>query len=65
MALEGKLVVEVDGVTHATSAAIKRDEDRTRNLESLGFLVVRVNNIDVYDNLDGVLEMIDRTLRPS
>jgi very-short-patch-repair endonuclease len=62
--LEGKLVVEVDGVTHATSAALKRDEERTRALESLGFLVVRVSNIDVYENLDGVLEMIDRTLHP-
>ena len=42
-----------------------RDAERTRVLESLGFLVVRVTNIDVYENLDGVLEMIDGTLRPS
>jgi very-short-patch-repair endonuclease len=63
--LDGKLVVEVDGVTHATAAAIARDRQRTRVLESLGFLVVRVSNTDVYDNLDGVLEMIDRTLHPS
>ena len=62
--LEGKLVVEVDGVTHST-AALKRDAKRTLLLESLGFLVLRVSNVDVYDNLDGVLEMIDRTLRPS
>ena len=63
--LEGKLVVEVDGVTHTTAVAMKRDEQRTRALEALGFLVVRVSNIDVYENIDGVLEMIDRTLRPS
>jgi very-short-patch-repair endonuclease len=62
--LEGKLIVEVDGVTHATATALRRDAERTRALESLGFLVVRVGNIDVYDNLDGVLEMIDRTLHP-
>jgi very-short-patch-repair endonuclease len=62
VSLDGKLVVEVDGVTHATSATLERDEKRTRVLESLGFLVVRVSNVDVYDNLDGVLEMIDRTL---
>src|SRR5712671_1507787 len=62
--LEGKLVVEVDGVTHATAAALKRDEERTRVLEALGFLVVRVSNVDVYGNIDGVLEMIDRTLHP-
>jgi adenine-specific DNA-methyltransferase len=52
-------------VTHATAAAIRRDEERTRVLETLGFLVVRVSNTDVYENIDGVLEMIDRTLRPS
>jgi very-short-patch-repair endonuclease len=62
--LEGKLVVEIDGVTHSTTAALRRDEERTRVIESLGFLVVRVSNTDVYDNIDGVLEMIDRTLRP-
>jgi len=65
VSLDGKLVIEVDGVTHATAAAMKRDEERTRVIETLGFLVVRVSNTDVYDNLDGVLEMIDRTLRPS
>jgi len=64
VSLDGKLVVEVDGVTHGTAAALRRDTERTRTLQSLGFLVVRVSNIDVYENLDGVLEMIDRTLRP-
>ena len=63
--MEGKLIVEVDGVTHGTDQELKRDAERTRSLEKLGFLVVRVTNIDVYENLGGVLEMIDRTLRPS
>jgi very-short-patch-repair endonuclease len=63
--LDGKLVVEVDGITHSTEQELARDQDRTRVLESFGFLVVRVTNVDVYENLDGVLEMIDRTLRPS
>ena len=62
--LEGKLVVEVDGATHATTAELRRDAERTRVLESLGFNVVRVTNMDVYENLEGVLEVIDRTLRP-
>ena len=63
--LDGKLVVEVDGATHSTAAALRRDAERSRVLEALGFLVVRVSNIDVYENIGGVLEMIDRTLRPS
>jgi len=63
--IEGKLIVEVDGATHSTSQEINRDIERTRVLESLGFLVVRVTNTDVYENIDGVMEMIDKTLRPS
>jgi len=64
VSLDGKLVVEVDGVTHARAEEVARDEQRTRVIKSLGFLVVRVTNVDVYENLEGVLEMIDRTLRP-
>ena len=61
--LHGKLIVEVDGVTHSTASAIKRDSARTAVLEACGFHVVRVSNTDVYDNLEGVLEMIEGTLR--
>ncbi len=62
--LDGKLVVEVDGVTHSQSGELARDAHRTRVIELLGFLVVRVTNVDVYENIEGVLEMIDRTLHP-
>jgi very-short-patch-repair endonuclease len=63
--IEGKLLVEVDGATHGTELEIARDAERTKLLEAFGFHVVRVSNIDVYENLDGVLEMIDQTLRPT
>jgi very-short-patch-repair endonuclease len=62
--LDGKLIVEVDGVTHAEPSEIARDKARSDVLEACGFLVVRVfSNTDVYDNLEGVLEMIESTLR--
>jgi very-short-patch-repair endonuclease len=61
--LHGKLVVEVDGVTHSTPSEIRRDRARTALLESCGFNIVRVSNSDVYDNIEGVLEMIESTLR--
>jgi very-short-patch-repair endonuclease len=61
--LHGKLIVEVDGVTHSTPSEIKRDTARTAVLESCGFHIVRVSNTDVYDNIEGVLEMIEATLR--
>jgi very-short-patch-repair endonuclease len=62
--LDGKLVAEVDGATHSAPGELARDAHRTHVIELLGFLMVRVTNVDVYENLDGVLEMIDRTLRP-
>ena len=61
--LDGKLIVEVDGVTHSTPAETGRDQIRTEILESCGFFVVRVTNADVYENLEGVLEMIETSLR--
>jgi very-short-patch-repair endonuclease len=61
---DGKLIVEVDGVTHAEPSELARDKARTEALEAWGFPVVRVSNTDVDDNLGGVLAMIERTLRP-
>ncbi|QOZ22277.1 endonuclease domain-containing protein [Bradyrhizobium sp. CCBAU 51753] len=61
--LDGKLIVEVDGATHSTTSEMKRDKVRTDVLEACGFLVVRVTNTDVYENLEGVLEMIETSLR--
>jgi lysyl-tRNA synthetase class 2 len=49
-----RLIVELDGGQHAT-----RDEsNRTKILETMGYLVVRFWNHDVLENTDGVLEEI-------
>jgi very-short-patch-repair endonuclease len=61
--LDGKLIVEVDGVTHSEPSELARDKVRSNLLEACGFHIVRVSNTDVYDNLEGVLEMIESTLR--
>jgi very-short-patch-repair endonuclease len=62
VALDSKLIIEVDGATHSTDSELEHDSRRTRVLESFGFHVVRVNNLDIYSNLEGVLEMICDTL---
>jgi very-short-patch-repair endonuclease len=49
-----KLVVELDGDTHARSEAY--DVARTRFLESKGYRVIRYTNVEVMQNLDGVLQ---------
>jgi very-short-patch-repair endonuclease len=58
VALDGKLIVEVDGGTHGTDAERVRDDERRRELERLGFHVLRVTNTDVCENLEGVLATI-------
>ena len=60
---EGRLIVEVDGVTHDSRYEIKRDAARTKLLKASGFHVVHVMNVDVFENPGGVLDMIDQTLR--
>ena len=62
VALDSKLIIEVDGATHSTDSELEHDAQRTRVLESFGFHVIRVNNLDIYSNLEGVLEMICDTL---
>jgi very-short-patch-repair endonuclease len=56
--LSGKLIIEVDGATHAFPSEIAHDEQRTRHLEALGFRVIRVTNRDVFDNMSGVTATI-------
>ena len=60
--LDAKLIIEVDGATHSTDAELMNDAKRTRALETFGFNVIRFTNTDIYDNLEGVLEMICSTL---
>ena len=59
--LERKLVVELDGGQHADAATY--DARRTASLENAGFTVLRFWNNDVFENMDGVLEVILRALR--
>ncbi|ODP37297.1 endonuclease domain-containing protein [Sphingomonas turrisvirgatae] len=56
----GKLVIEVDGDTHADTM---RDASRTAIIEREGFNVIRFTNTDVMQNLDGVLTQISLSLR--
>ena len=54
-----KLIIEVDGDTHTDAAY---DARRTQFLEAQGWQVLRVFNVDVYENLEGVMDRIGATL---
>jgi very-short-patch-repair endonuclease len=54
------LVIEVDGGQHAVRT--EADMERTRALEASGYRVLRFWNNDVLNNVDGVLEAIQRAI---
>lgn len=56
-----RLVIEVDGDTHAATS--NDDAARTRLIEQEGYRVLRVANADVLQNLDGVLTHLSFSLR--
>ncbi|NLO20106.1 MAG: endonuclease domain-containing protein [Ignavibacteria bacterium] len=52
--LELKLVIEVDGVTHNFDNIIKRDLIRQKDIENMGFKVIRFQDKEILGNLEGV-----------
>ena len=57
---EKKLIIEVDGGQHSE----EKDFERTRYLESNGYLILRFWNNDVLENIDGVVYKIQSVLEP-
>ena len=57
------LVVELDGSQHCTPEKMEYDRQRTTFLNGQGLYVLRVSNLDVMQNFNGVCEFIDRTVK--
>ena len=57
---ELQLVVELDGGQHYDDMGLEKDRVRSGYLERLGLEVLRFSNLDVLQNLDGVLAEIVR-----
>jgi adenine-specific DNA-methyltransferase len=55
---ESCLVVELDGGQHGEERQRRSDERRTEYLESLGYRVLRFWNVEVTDDIEGVLQRI-------
>ncbi|KTD37389.1 multidrug efflux protein [Legionella moravica] len=53
---EKKLIIEVDGGQHMAAEAY--DQQRTKDLEALGYRVMRVWNNEVFNNIEGVMELV-------
>lgn len=59
---EKKLVIELDGSQHIKPNNQKYDLMRTAKLNDLGITVLRFNDNDIFENLNGVLEEITKYL---
>ncbi|MBC8346537.1 MAG: endonuclease domain-containing protein [Candidatus Marinimicrobia bacterium] len=56
IALHIALVIEVDGGQHFEQAQMKKDNNRSEFLQNHGLTIVRYNNLEVMNNIDGVIE---------
>jgi len=59
--IEERLIVELDGGQHAINT--KSDATRTAALRARGYRVIRFWNNEVRSNLEGVLHVIDSSLK--
>ena len=57
------LAVEVDGGGHYTEEQTEKDAVRTKELNALGLTVLRVCNLDIDRNFDGVCRYIDAAVK--
>ena len=57
-----KLGVEADGGHHYEDVGKHRDEIRSRELSKLGIEVLRVSDREILNHIDGVYELIQKTI---
>lgn len=59
MCKELMLIIEVDGITHHSEEAIKKDETRQKALESAGFTVLRFSDEEVLNQIRAVYNYLE------
>ena len=62
---KAKLVVELDGSQHYEDSGKAYDTLRTEFLEQYGLKVIRISNLDVNNNFEGVCLFIDSEVKQS
>jgi very-short-patch-repair endonuclease len=58
MSLKEKLVIELDGSQHYQEDVKRQDQIRDEYFKNEGYTVLRFSNIEIIENIDGVLDMI-------
>ena len=59
---EKAVVIEVDGDVHGVEDHVLRDQEREKELRSLGLRIIRYTNDDILNNVEGVLEDLSHQL---
>ena len=59
-----RLAIELDGAHHYTKEGLEYDAIRTEYLNSMNIKVIRFENCEVFEDLDGVLEKIKKVFGP-
>ena len=60
---KARLVVELDGGGHYTAEQAEKDVLRTKELENMHLTVLRICNLDIDRNFNGVCEYIDSAVK--
>ncbi len=60
---KAKLAIEIDGGHHFSGEAIEYDKERDAYISSFGIIVLRFTNDEVLRNIEGVVEVIESTIR--
>ncbi|MDD4688836.1 MAG: endonuclease domain-containing protein [Eubacteriales bacterium] len=62
---KANLAIELDGSQHYEYEGLISDEKRTEYLKEYGIKVIRISNLDVMENFEGVCMLIDKEIRQS
>ena len=60
---EHKLVIEIDGGQHYSDAGSEYDKSRENYMNSMAIRTIRLSNLDILQNVDGVLSQIEEEIR--
>ena len=60
---KSKLVIEIDGGQHYSEVGVDTDRLRDNYITDLGLRVLRFTNLDVLQNIEGILEHINENLK--
>ena len=62
---KANIVIELDGSGHYEDEGLVNDVKRTAYLEQYGIKVIRISNLDILKNFEGVCMYIDNTVKQS